>query len=270
MEVMIIAGGLMSLLTIHLDITPKNVLLRLVNIDEWSQDDINRQLESPFKDKVFTFSGGRAGISAPEYLVQPASFSLVSPRYISEDVLLIDFGEAFLEKAPPPNGVGTPVSYRSPELILEGKATRWSDIWALSCTMFEMRSGFPLFESFIGSPSEVLQEMVRILGAPPKLWWPSFEKHEIDVQNDISSGSLLGEQIREIGMNDEVSSTNGTETPLPRRPISNFVLEPSGTKVPEDEANALAGLLQRTLNYTPEERLPAEMTVERRWFTGKF
>ena len=259
------------MLIADLDITPTNILLRLANIEEWSPDDINRQLDSPVKDKVFRFSGGKPGLSAPEYVVQPTSFSSVASKYISEEILLIDLGEAFLESSVPPEGVGTPVSYRSPELMLEGKASSWSDVWALSCTMFEMRSGFPLFESFVGSASEVLQEMVRILGTPPKPWWPPLEQHGIYIgPNDASSRCLLSEQIREIGTNDEIPSRNGTETPLSTIPTSDPLLEPSGTKVPEDEVNALAGLLQRTSLYTPEERLPVDVTVTHRWFSGNF
>ncbi|MCJ1260021.1 hypothetical protein MMC24_007861 [Lignoscripta atroalba] len=256
-----------SLGTVHGDITPNNILLRLVDIDEWSPDDVYRQLDSPIKDEVFTFSGGKPGISAPEYVVQPTSFSSVAPRYISEEMLLIDLGEAFLESSSPLKGVGTSVSYCSPELVLEGKASSWSDVWALSCTMFEMRSGFPLFESFVGSSSEVLQEMVRILGTPPKPWWPSLEQHDIYIkQNEASRGSLLGERVREIGMNDEVSSMHGTRSLLSRPPASDPIIESPGTKIPEDEANSLAGLLQRTLAYPPEKRLPAHAIVKHRWF----
>ena len=252
----------------RLDITPKNVLLCLANIDEWSLNDVHRQLNSPVTDALFKFSGGKPGISAPEYVVQPTSFSSVALRYISEEVLLIDLGEAFLECYPPPKGVGTPVSYRSPELILEGKASSWSDVWALSCTMFEMRSGFPLFESFVGSPSEVFQEMVRILGTPPSLYWPSLEQHDIYVrQNEASSGSSLGERIREIGMNDEVSFRIPLETPSSGHQAPDLLIEPSGNKVPEDEANILANLLQRTLDYMPKERSPADVIVKHRWFT---
>ena len=234
-------------------------------------DDINRQLDSPVKDEVFKFSGGKPGISAPEYVVQPTSFSSVAPRYISEEALLIDLGEAFLESSAPSNGVGTPVSYRSPELILEGKASSWSDVWALSCTMFEMRSGFPLFESFVGSASEVLQEMTQILGTPPNQWWPSLKQHDVYVgQNQASSGSLLRERIRQIGMNDEIPSRDGTETPLTELPTSDILIEPSGTKVSEDEANALTDLLQKTLHYTPEARLPVDVTIKHRWFADNF
>lgn len=233
--------------------------------------DVNCQLDSPVKDEVFKCSGGKPGISAPEYVVQPTSFSSVAQRYISEEALLIDLGEAFLESSAPPKGVGTPVSYRSPELMLEGKASSWSDVWALSCTMFEMRSGFPLFESFVGSASEVLQEIIQILGMPPNPWWPSLKQHNIHVgRNEASSGSLLSERIRQIGVNDEMPSRDGTETPLSELPTSDLLMEPSGTKIPEDEANALTDLLQKTLHYTPEARLPADITIRHRWLADHF
>ncbi len=258
-------------MTVDLDITPRNVLLRLANIDEWSPDDVIRQLDSPVKDEVFNISGGKPGISAPEYIVQPTSFSSIAPRYMSENIILIDLGEAFLESFVPPKGVGTPVSYRSPELILQGKASRWSDVWALSCTMFEMRSGFPLFESFVGSASEVLQEMVRILGPPPEPWLPLLKQRDIlDDQNNASHRSLLSERIAEISMNDEPAFENDTETPLSTQPRSELLIEPSGTKIPEQEANELAFLLQKTLKYTPEERLPADVIAKHRWFVGNF
>ena len=52
--------------------------------------------------------------------------------------------------------------------MLQSKASKASDIWALACTIFEIRAGCPLFESSIGSYSEVLEEMLRILGPPPE------------------------------------------------------------------------------------------------------
>lgn len=109
------------MLTADLDITPWNVLLHLANIDNWSLDDINRQLDTAIKDNIFTFSGEKSNISASECIVQSVSFSSVAPMYVSEEVLLLDLGEAFLHSSQPPNGVGTPVSYHSPELILEEK-----------------------------------------------------------------------------------------------------------------------------------------------------
>ena len=164
------------MLTPGVDITPKNVLLQLKGIDKWSPETTYQQLGSPIREEVFTSSGQKPDLSAPRHLVESASFSGVDVEYFSEQALLIDLGEAFPAVSPPSHGVGTPISYCSPELILEKKASKASDVWALACTTFEIRSGFPLFESFVGSSTAVLQEMVRILGIPPEPLHSLWEK----------------------------------------------------------------------------------------------
>ena len=178
-------------------------------------------------------------------------------------MVLIDLGEAFLSPSPPPEGVGTPNKYASPELLLKKQASKWSDIWALSCTMFEIRSGFPLFESWLGYDSHVLDEMLRILGKPPKSLCTPFQERGTAVTKleEAGQGSLL-DQVSEIGADDEPPM----EGEAPKRPW----VEPPGTRPTADEVRCLAGLLQRTLNYTPEERLPIEEVLKHRWFAEDF
>ncbi|KAL9104700.1 MAG: hypothetical protein Q9163_000378 [Psora crenata] len=90
---------------VHGDITPKNVLLQLRGIDRWSTETIYQQVGRPIRVEVFTSSGQKPDLSAPEYLVESASFSCVDFEYISEQALLIDLGEAFPELSPPSNGM---------------------------------------------------------------------------------------------------------------------------------------------------------------------
>ncbi|KAL9597210.1 MAG: hypothetical protein Q9219_005297 [cf. Caloplaca sp. 3 TL-2023] len=246
-------------------ITPRNILLRLKSVDGWDSDDVKNHLEEPVKDKVLTLSGEEPSISAPKYLVQPTSLSSIAPRHISPEIVLIDFGEAFLESSPPSNGVGTPVSYRSPELILKRKASMWSDVWALSCTMFELRSGFPLFESFLNSTQQVLEQILKILGPPPDELWASLKPYDIhQVQFETSGSSLLTEQVSSIGQDDEEPLGDGTSLWLTELPTFNL-LENTGTRISKDEINALAGLLQRTLQFHPEERLPVAALLRHKW-----
>lgn len=195
------------MLTDWVDITPKNVLLQLKGIDTWPTETIYQQLGRPMIEEVLTSCGQKPDLSAPKYLVESASFSCVDFEYISDQVLLIDLSEAFSELSPPFNGIGTPVSYCSPELLLESKASRASDVWALACTIFEIRSGFPLFESFesfVGSSTEILEEMVRILGMPPEPSHSLWEKHGIVISHHARlDDSPLDNRIREIGISDE-------------------------------------------------------------------
>ena len=108
-----------SVVIAKLDITPNNVLIQSKGIDTWSTETLYQQVGAPIRDAVILSSGRKADTSAPEYLVEPASFSGVDFEYMFEQVLLIDLGEAFHELSPPAHGVGTPVEYCSPELILE-------------------------------------------------------------------------------------------------------------------------------------------------------
>lgn len=129
--------------------------------------------------------------------------------------------------------------------------------------MFEIRSGFPLFESWLGYDSHVLDEMLRILGKPPKSLCTPFQERGTAVTKleEAGQGSLL-DQVSEIGADDEPPM----EGEAPKRPW----VEPPGTRPTADEVRCLAGLLQRTLNYTPEERLPIEEVLKHRWFAEDF
>ena len=158
------------------------------------------------------------------------------------------------------------MSYRAPELTLERKASRASDIWALACTIFEMRSGFPLFESFVGSSTEILEEIVRILGVPLK------SSHHLRKQDGITiadhaqlNGSTLNDRIREIGIYDHESSMHDGDIASLNH---HMLLEPSGVSITTDEANDLTDLLRRTLDYTPEKRLSAEKVANHSWLVN--
>ena len=257
-------GGVLIAVT---DITPKNVLIQLKSIDTWSTETLYQQVGSPVRDEVFKSSGHKPDRSAPEYLVEPADFSRVGFEYISEQVLLIDPSEAFLELSPPANGVGTPISYCSPELMLERKASRTSDIWALACTIFEARSGFPLFESFVGSSTEILEEMVRILGMPPESSHSLWKEEGITMTDQVVwDGSALNERIREIGMYDQESAIHDSDGASQNH---HTLLEPLGKSVTRDEVINLVDLLQRALAYIPEKRLSAENIANHTWFANK-
>ena len=51
----------------------------------------------------------------------------------------------------------------------EGRVRFEADIWMLGCVLFEIRTGFSLFVSFMGSEIEVLKQTVETLGRLPDL-----------------------------------------------------------------------------------------------------
>jgi len=239
------------------DLTASNVLFRLNDsIDTWSQEEIYERLDQPRKDEIKTLSGSAPGESAPRYLVQPCS--LLNPQILSEDILLVDFGCAFPSDSPPsnPDDICLTISYSAPEVIFDSKMSVYSDIWALGCVLFEIRSGGQLFGDWIGTKDDVLRQMVQAFGKLPEPWWTAWGKRILFFDEDgeprktwddgIVRASKFGldEMIAEIGAEDD------EEDDLERNRA--VMLEPNGAKVPEEEASQMKDLLGRILKWKPE------------------
>lgn len=101
------------------------------------------------------------------------------PYFLSPSLLQEGFGQSFLADFPPPNyQPDTPVHYWFPETFFESKISFASDVWALACTIFEIRAGFQLFDPFLASDTLILQQIVGTLDRFPDLWWSPWEARE--------------------------------------------------------------------------------------------
>ncbi|KAK9258051.1 kinase-like domain-containing protein [Lipomyces tetrasporus] len=289
-------------LILHLDLTPSNVLIQLTHVDSWSDQDVYELLGFPVQDQVRAWSGEVHGQSAPKYLVEPAILSKLESKWFTEKALLVDLGKYFMLQAPPTNGGGIPMSYCAREVYFKGKASVWSDIWALGCTIFEIRAGEQLFASFLGGPHEVIRHIVQTLGKLPEPWWSSwklrdafFDEHgkpRKSWPNDIPMAVEypLIAHIRDIGSEDnEViadeaahirdigSEGNGAiadeaalgdlKNIVRSEPDGNPIFEPLGMRLTEAEVEAFDDLLHKVLRYHPEQRLPVKEILKHAWFT---
>jgi len=252
------------------DITASNVLFRLKgSIDAWSQEEIYERLGQPKQCEIMTISGSPLGESAPRYVVEPCS--LLNPQFLSDDVLLVDFGCAFLSDGPPsnPDDIGLTMSYSAPEVIFDSKLSAYSDIWALGCVLFEIRSGTQLFGDWVGTKDDILRQMVQALGKLPEPWWTAWENRGLFFDDDGEPRKTwddgivrackfeLDEMIADIGAEDE-------EDEGPERNCA-VMLEPTGVKVPEEEASQMKDLLGKILKWKPEERISIKEIIDHRW-----
>lgn len=144
-------------------------------------------------------------------------------------------------------------------------------MWALGCTIFEIRAGSALFSSFFGSDADILRQTVEILGRLPDPWWAAFEERvswfEEDgepksAQDQESAGVLLQaskssirEQLRFIGTQDEAPFTD-----------EGSMIEKSGVRLREEEVEVLGDLLEKMLKYRPEERIGMHEVIEHPYF----
>ncbi|KAK9333051.1 kinase-like domain-containing protein [Lipomyces starkeyi] len=195
-QVTLAVGYLHSRGVAHGDLNTSNILIQLAYVDSWSDKHVYELLGCPVTDEVLLWSGELNNlVCAPEYLVEPANLSKLESKWFTEKVLLVDFGQSFMLHSPPPqNEVGYTMSYCAPELYFERRASVWSDIWALGCTIFEIRAGCQLFESFLGGPHEVIQQMVQALGKLPEPWWSSWE-NTMSISTRMGNRKVMGRII---------------------------------------------------------------------------
>lgn len=246
--------------------TTSNVLFQLKDADSWTDQDINKQLGAPATEQVHTLCKEHSATSAPEYLVEPANVTTLEPRWFTNRVALIDFGESLLTDSLSSSngGLGTPFSYSSPELIFENRVSKGSDMWALGCTIFEIQAGAQIFASFFGGPDEVIRQMVQTLGKLPEPWWSSWECRYTYFNDDgkpkthwpnnipLAVHYPLRAQIEDIGADGDESVTSS-------------MLEPPGSKLSELEVDMFEDLLQRVITYTPEQRLSVDQVLTHPW-----
>ena len=131
------------------------------------------QLGHPNKEPLLTISGESAGPSGPKYLVQSLNLDGLDTRFISYQVSIIDFGESY-DMHSPPRDLGITASFRSPELLFYNTIGVGCDFWALACTIYEVRTRSPLFDSFMDDDDEIIMQMV-LLGKLPEPWWSSWK-----------------------------------------------------------------------------------------------
>ncbi|KAJ3830468.1 kinase-like domain-containing protein [Lentinula raphanica] len=261
---------------VHGDITTSNILFSLSPhvITGWADADVYNNLGRPETEQVRSHDGKPGPASAPTELVAPIdNANLMNSSLIQESVMLADFGQSYMVASPPKDYTpATLPNYYSPEARFDGRASFEADIWALGCTIFEIRSGFPLFSSFLGSDADILKQTVEILGRLPDPWWETFEERALwfeddgepsSIQDQESAGvflyaskSSVQEQLQSIGTQDEA-------------PLSDegSMFEKPGIRPTEREVDLLADLLGKMLKYRPEDRIGMQEVLVHPWFT---
>ncbi|GFF36955.1 hypothetical protein IFM51744_03300 [Aspergillus udagawae] len=255
----------------HGDFTPSNILLKVEGLDGLPKNEVLEILGDPVKVEVFTESGETpSDPTAPKYLVRPVEFRNVPLPYVVDEILVIDFGESY-DVTNPPEGLGIPESYRHPELVLENTPGFGCDLWALGCTLFEIRTGRKLFDMFDDDVDSHLFHMVEMLGALPEPWWSTTWKHRKEFFKDETDS--FGRAVLVDALAKEQSElstgTRSIEWAL-RRGLHYWDLGPGEEfpkEIPPDEVEQLADLLKKILQYEPSRRLIVAETLEHEWFS---
>lgn len=261
--------------------------MRVSGLDGLPEDELLQLLGNPVRNPVLAVSGELPN-TAPKYLVYPIKWHNVDAKYIENEPCLIDFGEAF-QVSSPPEDLGTPGPYRSPELILDNKIGMASDLWALGCTIFEIRTGRKLFNMFDDEDDAYLEAMVEILGKMPEPWWSStWEKRKKIFQDEVDENGhaitatipidLMRTAEREEQEQRIITSTvhpsvvEGAQSLLEKlAPGLWYLPSDRGQKtrhwdISEQEKELFADFLGQVFKYDPKNRLCASDMADHPWF----
>ncbi|CAM1510064.1 Fc.00g003990.m01.CDS01 [Cosmosporella sp. VM-42] len=265
-------------------VTPSNVLHRIHGLNGLTEDEVLKILGQPTQNPVLKGSVKNLDESTvPKYLVYPVKWRDVDRQFISKDSCLIDFGESF-EIAKPPEDIGIPGPYRSPELILENKIGVGTDLWALGCSLFEIRTGRKLFDAFDDDDDSYLEAMVQVLGKLPEPWWSTTWKDRKSLYKDKTD-----EHGRAVDAVDPTAEADSSKT----KP-SNVSVHPSGAEgarslldklrpglsymskgsrdgdihrdISEQKMRVFSDLLGKLLRYDPKDRITAATALGHEWF----
>lgn len=132
-------------------------------------------LDQPEKTEVRTESGKALPASSPKYLVPAVDISRLGSKYLTDEICVIDFGESYALSSLLED-LGIPENYLPPEVLLEeeGAIGPAFYLWALGCTLFEIRQQIPLFYMIYGQ-DELLTEMVHFFGKFRADWWDKWK-----------------------------------------------------------------------------------------------
>lgn len=245
----------------------------VTGFDRLSEEEILSILGEPRCNPVLDANGKENTMpTAPRYLVYPVAWESVDTQFLLKTPKIIDFGECF-DISNPPEDVGTPGCYRSPELLLENQLGIASDLWALACTLFEIRTGRKLFDSFHDDDDDYLEAMCLVLGRLPEPWWPTtwearkrFFKDETD-----EHGRALPVHESQTAVYDNVhpSAPQGVRSLVDKMGPGLWYMDTKmwfNKKIPGEEKPIFADLLGKLLALKPKDRISAETALEHEWF----
>jgi serine/threonine protein kinase len=217
------------------------------NINGWSEAKVYQYLGQPRTASLQLMSGALPGPYAPRKVVDDIEYANLDEKWLTGNVRIIDFGEAFFLNNPRAEFLGTPASYFAPEMLFGRSASAASDVWALGCLIYEIQALRPLVYAFFGTMNEALAEIVQTLGPLPTAWRHSYydKTHKMEIKPGQSDPWFNPSKIR--------------------HPLESLLCEVK-PQLTAKEIASLLELLKGALEYEPSHRSSAKQIATHAWF----
>lgn len=154
------------------DLSSNNILLKLVEINSWTVEELYEKFGHPEPWQVETPDKRPVDEHAPKFVYEGIRFCKTSFEYLQPEIAFVDLADGRLvQGCGQEDATGFSVTYAAPETLwfneMQDKA---SDIWALACIFFELRAAKQLFLDDYGDPERAQNNIIEMIGAVPAFW----------------------------------------------------------------------------------------------------
>lgn len=159
----------------HGDFRPRNMLMKIRNVDHFTEEEIREALGGPpRRNRIETLAGEDPGPHAPDYAIAPGRWPVWGDRdhLIQEDLVITDFGEAFVPGKCDDFWHAIPRSHAAPEVIFKSEPGLPSDVWSLGVTIMDVLGNGP----FSAAVKHTVKDLERYVGPLPLKYRLDFEK----------------------------------------------------------------------------------------------
>ncbi|KAL8982760.1 MAG: hypothetical protein Q9177_005173 [Variospora cf. flavescens] len=236
---------------VHGDLHTRNIFFRAPDVERLCPDELYQLVGPPTAKPVERLDGGPLGAGVPPYTVWPLSIGKGCEDVTDTDLMIADFGEAYVARDTSPERLNTPILLCPPEWLLKTETVGMpADIWTLACTVYDVLGEANLFEGFWPDEDAVMCEVVSALGKPSEGLWRAWENRHDYFNED---GSWVPEPRKHSAMSRPLDMRIAQ---MGRAGDENF------TKAEQD---ALLQLLKGMLAYHPKERFTITDVVHSEW-----
>ncbi|KAI9798547.1 MAG: hypothetical protein M1833_004684 [Piccolia ochrophora] len=243
----------------HGDFHPANVLLKITNIDSWTEAEVYERLGDPLRDVVEKISGETPGPHAPSYVVKPIDMTAIDEQYLTQR-----------HRTPPP--------YAAPRTHIRSQSRH--RVGCMGAGLYPLRrpDGREPVPHDFGTPDGTIENIVCVLGKLPEPWWQSWEarKDNFDEEGRPLPPAPGGYALLRINLHYALSHlpAGGEETVFPegiakldRDALNARVAQKTKEPLPE-ELSHLEDLLSTMLRYNPAERISVAEALELPWLSN--
>lgn len=243
---------------VHGDLHLANILFQLPQrIASLTPDQFHQQHNQPEIIPVTRLDGLPLDETAPPHAVLPVWLGQPSEDVTPSDakVLLGDFGESYMPSQEVRRHCNTPIRYRAPEAQFPDGTPPLSfssDIWSLGCLLWGVVGQNPLFDPWVLSEDEVLNDQTDLLGDIPTEWSMSLrQSHDYGYEETTPKSAI---RIERAGWQERWD-----------RCVQQAREESSMEEISEEEKEAFLDMMKKMIVFRPEERTTAREVYESRW-----